>query len=492
MDGMDEQSDSDLTPEVEQSNIDFIHIPQSDHGVIRQIDTMVFRCNGLRITDANTADLLPLGLGEQSIGACARELLHQLTRWEDIVVVDAVDLGNLELKWSSGALSSFNKYNKSTESTFYVRFQYRCYVDLNWNIIRELSYLAISPAALPVLTKLAANQRKLPGLYSLPERLRPCSSAMLQETVDCIRSGSPWQVLRAAISSTAFYLQPCFATHVSSAQRVAYFSLGYVRSTQFSDFLQDLSQEFSSRHKCYTVCSVFTTLDNGVSIGNESHDDFSCRRCLASGQNAFAPRNWNPAYFPSRPAYGAILVAALRPEEVDRERQDHHDLCLYLFGDCPALLKGTPFSTIIEGLAQDGQIYHTILHGLTNHAWGSDGVLWNLPWPCRKSTKRQQFDIAHWVHDLAEYGSSFEQSQPTSWMHLWVLQQMLLHYLRRGMDYDTADAALRAFRNESRGLYRGQHNLPFGTPDLPLSAVRLSRFWAKIKQEGDDCDGMLD
>lgn len=489
IDNMDEDSDSESVSTVEESNVNFLHIPGSPFGVIRQLSTVVFRCTGLRLTDTNAEDLLPSGLGDQTIGACARELLHHITRWEDIVVVDAVDLGNLEHTWVGANPSSFHKYRKPTESEFLVKLQYRSYVDSNWRIIRELSYLAISPAAVPVLTGLAANQRKLPGLYSLGERLRHCPNAVLRETIDCLRSGSAWQVLRAALSSSAFYLQPCSD---ANDHKVAHFSLGYVRSTQFSDLLQDLAKGFSSRHKCYTACSILTSLDNDVSIEDPPHDDFSCRRCLASCQNAFAVRDWNPAHFSSRPISDAVLVSALKPEERDRERQDRHDLCLYLLDKSPALSGGTPFSTIIEQLAKEGQIYHTILHGHPNHNSGPDGVFWNLPWPYRKSTRRQQFDIARWVHDLAEYGSPFTEKQPTSWMYIWVHQQMLLYYLRKGMDYDDADEALRAFRNESRGLYRGRHNLPFGQPNLPLWAVQLSRFWAKIKQEGDSSGGMLD
>lgn len=492
MNDTDGSTDSESTTAVEGSSVDFLHIPTSSYGVIRQVKNVIFRCSGLRITDGNIEDLLPCGLGDQSIGACARELLHQLTRWEDIIVIDAADLGNLEKMWSGADTSSFHKYNKPTEFEFCVKFQYRCYIDLNWNIIRELSYLAVSPAALLVLVRLGSSQRKVRGLHSLSERLRRCSGTVLRETFDCIRSGSSWQVLRAALSSTAFYLQPGFATHEPSDRRVAFFSLGYVRSTKFSGFLHNLGEEFSSRHQCYSVCSVLATRDNEVLIEGPPHGDFSCRRCLASCQNAFALRNWNPAHFPSRSACGAMLISALRPEDIDREHQDRHELCLYLFEESPALLERTPFSTIIERLAQDGQMYHTILQRLSTHDERPDGVLWNLSWPYRKSTKRQQFDVARWTHDLAEYGSPFEQKLPKSWMHIWVHQQMLLYYLRTGMGYDGADAALRAFRNESRRLYCRHRKLPFNTPDLPLYSVQLSRFWAKVKQDGDDDDGMLD
>jgi hypothetical protein len=66
-------------------------------------------------------------------------------------------------------------------------------------------------------------------------------------------------------------------------------------------------------------------------------------------------------------------------------------------------------------------------------------------------------------------------------MHIWVHQQMLLYYLRNRMDYDEAESALRAFRDESRALYRGQHNLPYNDTDLPLSCIKIAKFWAKVE-----------
>jgi hypothetical protein len=123
---------------------------------------------------------------------------------------------------------------------------------------------------------------------------------------------------------------------------------------------------------------------------------------------------------------------------------------------------------------------------------GSEAVLWNLPLPYRKSTKQQQHDISRWVHDLAGHGSLFLDKPPATWVHIWVHQQILLFFLRKQMKYEEADEAFRAFRNESRTLYCAQKNLGFYNMDLPLSAVQLSKFWAKVYGEGDDCGASCD
>lgn len=261
-----ERSDSESIPAEEHSNVNFLHMPTSEYGTIRPINTAVFRCTGLRITEDNITDFLPSGLGDQIIGACARELLHQITRWEDTLVVTALDLGDLEVLWTGGEPSGFHSYDRKSDAELYVKFQYRCYIDLSWRTIRELSYLAISPLAMPVLKTLAASQRKVATLYSIPERLLRCSGATLRETINCIRSGSQWQVLRSAVVSTAFYLHPCSAVRNSPMRTVAYFTLHYVRSTQFPMLNEVLGKVFLSRHECFTTCSVWRSTDSDVWI----------------------------------------------------------------------------------------------------------------------------------------------------------------------------------------------------------------------------------
>lgn len=144
---------------------------------------------------------------------------------------------------------------------------------------------------------------------------------------------------------------------------VAYFTLHYVRSTQFPMLIEGLGKEFLSRHECFTTRSVWRSTDCDVWIENEPHDNFNCRRCLVSCQNIYALRNWNGAGLSSRSASRAILVSALRKEDGDEQLQHRHALCLDLCEKSPTLLDGVPFSTNIKELASSEYLYHTILHG---------------------------------------------------------------------------------------------------------------------------------
>jgi hypothetical protein len=155
---------------------------------------------------------------------------------------------------------------------------------------------------------------------------------------------------------------------------VAHLALKYVHSTGLSAFLHNFGEEFSGRHKSFTVRSAWTLLDKDDWIENTSHDDFSCRRCLASEENVFALRDWDPVQVPSREEHGAILVAALK-QGANQESQDRHELCLYLSKKSSHSLEGVPFSKTIEGLAQGGHICHTILHALFDESVRSDAIL---------------------------------------------------------------------------------------------------------------------
>lgn len=227
------------------------------------------------------------------------------------------------------------------------------------------------------------SRRKVPGLYSIPGRLLRCSGTTLRVTINSIRSGSQWQVLRSAVISTALYLQPCSAVRVSLTRTVAYFTLHYARTTQFLILIEVLGREFSSRHECFTTCSVWRSTDSNAWIENEPHEDFSCRRCLASCQNIYALRDWDSAEISSRSTSGAILVSALRHDDGDERFQHRHALCAYLFEKSPALLDGIPFFTTIEKLASSEHLHHTILHGRPLKDSGAEAVLWNLAVPYR-------------------------------------------------------------------------------------------------------------
>lgn len=66
-------------------------------------------------------------------------------------------------------------------------------------MVREITYLAITKAAFDILVEHAGYSKKHCGIAALSEITRPCDCHVLNDTVECLRSGSTSQVLMAAM-----------------------------------------------------------------------------------------------------------------------------------------------------------------------------------------------------------------------------------------------------------------------------------------------------
>lgn len=492
----------------EPSDNDLLPPPRCEFGLVQPMKVAMFRCIGLRLTKCNVDKFLSSNDGGTASAACARDILHQITRWHDMLVATAAGLDALEFIWSGKSDPRPTSADDGQDTQFYVVLQYRCYVDLAWTIVRELNYLAVSKSALPALMKLAATQRKIPGLYSLDERVRPCPDDVLQSTVDCLRSGSPWQVLCSALASTLLYLHPGpERIEDRYAPPVSYLMLGYTRTVHFSAFLHRLAKPSSTfkfgkgrrtsgtgpqRYRRDDPENTFWRVSKKKTrLDNVSHDRSSCSRCLLSDQDYLELRFWGPTNESTHSLYGAILVSSLKEEDVSTQPQIRHELCLFLLPEYSELSGNPEYWAVVEDLGRHGAcIYHTIRHGPFLEDLGSNALLWNLPWPYRHSTNAQRYDIERWANELDE--DALPEDGPKVTMHLWVAQQILLHYLHQGKTYREAQRAMVAFRDEARAAYRRQNGLSTTEDDLPLACVRLSEFWDQahryLRAHGEESD----
>lgn len=75
-----------------------------------------------------------------------------------------------------------------------------------WEIVRDLIYLAISKPAFDILVQTAAYSNKHYGIHALPEIIRPCDHRVLNNAINCLHSGSPSQILLAAVICSEFAL----------------------------------------------------------------------------------------------------------------------------------------------------------------------------------------------------------------------------------------------------------------------------------------------
>ena len=502
------------------TNFLFVNLPNTELGAIRLVSNTLFRLTGLRLTEGNVENLL--ALSDKTIGPdhggrkpspCARKLVKEMTRWDEVLLVMGADLDHIEHIWTNNKTAMPEPFEEGPSTEFYVIFEYRCFLNESWDIVRELSYFAISRSAFDMLVTWAAYRTKLPQLESFQEKLRPCSSTVINDAIDCLRSGSQWQVLHSAISSMLLSLYPEPERRRSgTSPAVRYLEFGYPRSPRVGVSVDTFMKMAEEPPKLNINPATSTHDQNGskkqrVDAGEQSlrnrsfermfqrvtrlldtsHDPSDCARCRRSGQDLFALKNWDQENLPSPTLYGAILVSSLKDELARSfEFQRQHGLSLFVFESSPWHWSASSFPTVVEDLAQGNAIYHAIRYGpLSAVKWSEPKeVLWNLPFPYRRSTTKQRSDIARWVGELN--GQVIPAlNMPPRWTHPWVHQQMLLHFLQKNMSYDDALAAMRKFRNEKRQEALAKSlNSSEGLPrSVNADCVRLEDFWSTFKPD---------
>lgn len=211
------QDEPTLPSEDRPNDILSMRIPNTELGVVRPASTTIFQLAGLRVTEFNVESLLilndtpyfiPSSRQNTKCRDSARKVVNEITRWDEVLVVLGADLDNIERVWTDEEKVMPDPFDEGPGAEFYVIFEYRCYINLSWDIVRELSYLAISKSAYTALLKHAAFQKRHHPMETFSRKLRQCSGPLIKETIDCLRSGSPWQVLHSAIRSTLMSVYP--------------------------------------------------------------------------------------------------------------------------------------------------------------------------------------------------------------------------------------------------------------------------------------------
>ena len=450
-------------------------LPDTELGVVRHAAKTQFQLSGLRLTESNVDSLLALSDAlefQTRYSQCARKLLNEFTRWDEMLLVLGADLDHIENVWSGKESSMPDPFDEGPGAEFYAVFEYRCFMNENWDIIREFTYMAISKTAFAILLERAAFQRH-PRIERFSNTLRPCSTELIEETVKCLRSGSPWQVLFSALSSTLLCIYPGPEKKRNSTCSLAEsLGLGHPRNVRVRYYIEDymkladrakprkrIGPDFKDAKRVKTLTEAWEqnttnrsfrrTFWREVRTPNPAHEPSACTRCTRSNQDVFTANSIGEK-IPSPTAYGAVLVASLKEEPdglYSSGSQNHHDIGLFVLDSPPWVGDKTSISVVVEDLAQNDSIYHTIRHDPSKNIGGLKHILWNLPGPYRKSTIRQRADIERWTTEL--------NGQPIRGLYapehaipLWIHQQVLLHFLRKNMSYDEALSALIKLRDE--------------------------------------------
>jgi len=485
-------------------------LPITALGTIRPAITIRSQIIALRLTEDNVESWLtasPKANSKSPYNPSARKLIHEITRWDEMLVVIGADLDYLERAWTSDGQMTHDPFGEGPGTEYYSIFQYRCFISHSWEIIQEMSYLAISSGALVVLKERAAFQKRHERLEAFPESLRRCSGAIFKDAVDCLRSGSSWQILQLALKSTMFFLSPEPAgKRADSAPPVEFLGFAYTRwffVRCFLDEIMCMSRNSVYLHSTAPGPSGTKRRKTGITGRSEvsghqtfwrsserlsqptltAHDESECTRCKRSAHDLYSPTCASSESVPSQTAYGAVLVVSLKSES-DPERQTRYDVCLFIYDGSLQNWEDLSFVTVVEDLAQNSFVHHTIRHSTKSkegRPYSSD-ILWNLPLPYRNNLGKRRAAIYEWVGELGGEDLCSDSAVQVPSMHLWVHEQMLLHYLDQGMSYHDATKKIIEFRDHARDKYWVQLSSEEQQkePKPPADCVRLHDFRRQI------------
>jgi hypothetical protein len=456
-------------------------------GTLRSALLSDSRVVGLYITERNVRNLLQLAGGinqsPKNSQRAAREVLNFITQGDDILLLSQGDLNSLEETWTGRVRFEDDAASSSLTATFYVLIEYATFINNSWDIVREITYLAVAKAAFDVLIKYADFKKAHEGTQSISQNVRSCNHHILSESINCLRSGSPSQTLLAALPCTSLALislpKRMRADHTLLTETLGFEYLGRPRLRE----LVSKFHKFAQKRPVRKTPRLVRTSDGGIAVSlprpdvrpdetsfvrtserrdnisvGEHHQETLCDRCRRDNSQTnykchFTRRN--DAIFS---AYGMVLVESLHLKGVTPHR---HDICLFAQELCLEASDEIALSVIVEDLLQSGNIYHTIRHPLSPEFARScpyaRDTLWNFPRPCRPPTDKQERDISDWLKELRGQIIPPVEKNAQNHENQWDSLQVLLFCLGEGKTWESAKRTLsriRLGRQDRRELYR--------------------------------------
>lgn len=224
----------------------------NDHEInaIRAASLVEYRIVGLNISEINLKSFLEL-IDEQQhyhedASAAARHVLDLFKRQALSLQITATAILDIEAFWTGHTDSNKANPSKEDPSYFYASFEFATFIDVRWNIIREMTYIAISERAYTGLVMLSGFPEGAEVVQSLSMGFYRCPSELLRTATSCLRSGSTDQTFLEAVSRSAFTLFPVVGDKTTQPRSAAYLGLRIVRRS----FLRELVSEINDLEQC--------------------------------------------------------------------------------------------------------------------------------------------------------------------------------------------------------------------------------------------------
>jgi hypothetical protein len=490
-----------------------IQIPNTKLGTLRSASLVNSRMIGLYIAEHNVRAFLELAAGTPQNTShserAARELVSFLTRWDELIVLDGDDIDKIDMTWTGKPRIADEASISSSSEKFYFLAEFATFMDASWNIVRQLTYLAVSVTAFDTLVRYADYKINHPGVEAISRLGRPCSPEALTKSLNCLQSGSTDQVFMAALSCILVSLYPMpEQKRLDYAPQTEALGFGALRRPRLLNFVQKAGKVGTRPNHRIRRPKGLSWIDQGLFASSgrrkgarqanrhqpdsrpglgpedqsfirvseenilvshrEGHETALCERCrrfrFCGGRD---PHHMAPSSEHVFSAYGMSLVVA--SNQADRS-ETNYDICLFASKIPPEISDNTALPVVVTDLFQSGSIYHTIQDPVEvafQYRTLRRDQLWNLPSPYRPSTAKQRSDILDWLDELRglhlgasrgaarnrDDGAGGEEDAAEGWNRL----QLLLRFLSEGQSYSQANLSVGVAQAQAKSrevLYR--------------------------------------
>ncbi|KAI0432737.1 hypothetical protein F5Y09DRAFT_300805 [Xylaria sp. FL1042] len=425
-------------PQSNASRLFSADLPKSEFGSVQSASSTQCYFDGLFITEENVESLLTLcedpNYNLRQSPNHARYLTDCLQRHDELIVTSQHTLNEMEYMWTGQKRMFNSQFHSASEIEVYAILEYRCFIDEAWNICRQLTCLSVSKSAYKLLMKVASTKKHQPKqLSNIP---RGCPSTAIYETIECLLSGSPLQILQSAITGTMLSIRPGIPStapihvldfHTDSQSWIRdivkkYSSMAKSRPPKEmsrSGLVSQLrrkrkyatNEDWLSEYRRRTNDRSFDWKSNRtVHKVNKNHVPRCCRRCTQ--HNEIHPVScatpWEPIKHPS--IQSTILVQGARGDTSGNRSWQRHDFCLFTIGDGPILSEDVRCpADIIKAHLERDRIYRAVLqtpesprqnNGVAEGVDRFGRSLYNVPLAYKPLTDKEYIGLRDWFMEL--------------------------------------------------------------------------------------------
>ncbi|KAI9044025.1 putative acid phosphatase [Aspergillus affinis] len=282
----------------------------------------------------------------------ARHIINFVAQFNDVLVINENDLHLLEILWTD---TSHSVPEGGEAEDFYALIECSWYITPSWEITRQLSCFAISKAAFRALKTYANFSVRRKGIENLDQAERRCSQRVLQDCVECLRTGSPWTFIMKYLKRNLW--KPKRYTKVPRNEMRAALREGYTKKEVLA-----MRNEGPPKHG--DMSWKRNSMQHTRIIDEEHHAHDRCPRCRQSPQTNISP--FAHGYLDTRiqpflSGYGTVLVVAM-----DTAARPPDDACVFALRPIDELNDNAALSIMIEDLMQANLVYHTLKCGPTD------------------------------------------------------------------------------------------------------------------------------